>query len=264
MHSGRVLAGTAIVAMLAAACGSGGEGSARPAARAKLRGSVTVFAASSLTVAFRALGEEFEVAHPGTTISFNFGSSSGLVTQIEQGAPADVFAAADETSMNRLIAAETRSGERVAPGGPVEFARNTLAIAVERGNPRRITALRDLARRDLVVVLCDRSAPCGRLADRVLSNAGVRITPASREVTAKATLSKVELGEADAAIVYASDVATSTAVDGVDIPDDVNAVTRLSLVTLGRAADRAVARAWVDFVVGHRVELAASYGFVAP
>jgi molybdate transport system substrate-binding protein len=221
-----------------------------------LSGSVTVLAASSLTKAFTALGTQFQAAHPGTKITFSFGSSSDLETQISQGAPADVFASADEANMDKVVAAHDNAGD------PANFAKNKLEIAVEKGNPMHIAALSDLTKSGVVVVLCDPSAPCGKFANQVLSNAKVTLTPKSRELNAKATLSKVELGEADAAIVYVSDVKTSGKVDGVQIPDAVNVLTTLPIVTLKDSKNSALAQAWVTFVLSHQTDLDSTYGFL--
>jgi molybdate transport system substrate-binding protein len=222
----------------------------------KLSGSITVFAAASLTNGFTALGKEFEAANPGTKVTFSFGSSSDLETQIEQGAPADVFASADQTNMDKIVTAGDNAGT------PVPFVKNKLEIAVETGNPKHIATLRDLTKSGTVVVLCAPSVPCGKFAKRVLANAKVTLTPKSLEANAKATLSKVELGEADAAIVYVSDVASSGKVAGVTIPDTVNVVTTLPIVALKDAKSAAVAKAWDAFVVAHASELVSTYGFL--
>jgi molybdenum ABC transporter, periplasmic molybdate-binding protein len=252
--------------LIASACGSDKKGTATTTVAAgggttvttepKLAGGITVLAASSLTKGFTALGAEFEAAHPGTKVTFSFGSSSELETQIEQ-ARADVFASADQKNMDKLVAAKANAGD------PVDFAKNKLEIAVEKGNPKQIATLADLSKSGVVVVLCDTTVPCGKFADEVLANAKVTVTPKSREGSVKATLSKVELGEADAAIVYVSDVASSGKVDGVQIPDDVNAVTTLPVVALKDTKNSAVARAWVDFVVAHQSELVNDFGFLA-
>jgi molybdate transport system substrate-binding protein len=244
--------------LLAAACGSDKPTpTATASTAARLSGGITVLAASSLTKGFTALGTEFEAEHAGTKISFSFGSSSELETQIEQGAPADVFASADQKNMDKLVAAKANATT------PVDFVKNKLEIAVEKGNPKQITSLADLTRAGVIVVLCDPSVPCGKFADEVLANAKVSLTPKSREASVKATLSKVELGEADAAIVYVSDVASSGKVDGVQIPDGVNVVTTLPIVALKDSKDSAVAQAWVDFVVAHANELVDRYGFLS-
>ena len=220
-------------------------------------GTITVLAASSLTKAFTKLGAEFEAAHSGAHVAFDFGSSSQLATQIVQGAPADVFASADAANMAKVVAAKQNSG------APAPFARNKLEIAVETGNPKHITSLAGLAAPGVVVVLCDPSVPCGKFADKVLENAKVAVTPKSREASAKATLAKVELGEADAAIVYVSDVATSKKVEGVTIPDAVNVTTMLPIVALRGSSNAALATEWVDFVRAHRNDLVRDFGFLA-
>jgi molybdate transport system substrate-binding protein len=243
-------------ALLLAACSSSKSTTTASTTTAKLAGSINVLAASSLTKGFTALGTEFQAAHPGTNILFSFGSSSDLETQIEQGAPADVFASADQANMAKV----TTAGDNA--GTPEPFAKNKLEIAVEKGNPQHIATLSDLTKRGLVVVLCDPSVPCGKFAVQVLANAKVKLTAKSLEASAKATLSKVELGEADAAIVYVSDVASSGKVDGVPIPENVNVLTTLPIVALKASKNAALARAWVAFVVAHQAELVSSYGFL--
>lgn len=238
--------------LIAAACGS----SSKPSSSGSTpSGSITVLAASSLTKSFGALGTEFESANPGTKVTFSFGSSSELEKQIEEGAPADVFASADQANMDKVVAAHDNKS------APANFAKNKLEIAVEKGNPKHIATLADLAKPGVVVVLCAASAPCGKFADQVLGYAKVSVTPKSRETNAKATLSKVELGEADAAIVYVSDV-KSGKVEGVDIPDAVNAVTTLPIVTLKDSGNATLADAWVAFVLAHKSELVDTYGFL--
>ena len=218
-------------------------------------GSITVLAASSLTKGFTALGKEFERVHPGTAVHFDFGSSSELATQIQHGAPADAFASADRGNIDRIV------GAHLNRSAPMNFVRNKLSIAVEHGNPKKVQRLADLAKPDLVVVLCDPSVPCGKFAVKALANAKVTVTPKSREASAKATLSKVELGEADAAIVYVSDIAAGK-VEGVTIPDDVNVVTTLALVALQDAENPTLAAAWDSFVVAHADELVTTFGFL--
>lgn len=253
-----------LAVVVASACGSGASTSAPESSapgtsttRSPRGGTLTVLAASSLTKAFTAFGARFEAANAGTVVQFSFGSSSQLATQIGQGAPADVFASADHKNMQTVVDA----GDAV--GTPTDFARNTLTIAVAPGNPKHIATLADLTRPGTIVVLCDTTAPCGKFADQVLTNAKVAVAPRSRELTAKATLAKVELGEADAAIVYVSDVASSTKVTGVPIPAAVNVTTTLPIVRLRGAADAALADRFIAFVVQHRTELVDTYGFLA-
>jgi molybdate transport system substrate-binding protein len=243
-------------AVSVAACSSSKTTTTATTTSTKLSGSITVLAASSLTKGFTALGKEFQAANPGTKVVFSFGSSSDLVTQIGQGAPADVFASADQTNMDKVV----KAGDNAGP--PVSFVKNKLEIAVEKGNPKHIATLSDLTKSGTVVVLCDPSAPCGKFAVQVLANAKVKLTPKSLEANAKATLSKVELGEADAAIVYVSDVASSGKVDGVTIPDNVNVLTTLPIVALKDSKNAALAKAWDAFVVSHSTELVTTYGFL--
>ena len=242
-------------ALLGAACGSSAK-TGPSTGTTKLTGSITVLGASSLTTSFTALAKDFEAAHPGTTIDLSFGSSSDLEQSIEQGAPADVFASADQKNMTKLVAAGDNSGKAV------DFAKNRLEIAVEKGNPEHIVTLKDLTEPGLTVVLCDSSAPCGKYAAQVLDNAKVTLTPKSLEANVKATLSKVELGEADAAIVYVTDVASSDKVDGVKIPDNVNVLTTLPIVALKDSKNSTLAKGWVDYVAAHQSELVNKYGFL--
>jgi molybdate transport system substrate-binding protein len=244
-------------ALVIAACGPSGKESSTPtSAGTKPSGNATVLAASSLTNAFTGLGKEFETANPGTKLDFSFGASSELETQIEQGAPADSFASADPANMDKVVKANVNAGD------PVNFAKNKLVIVTEKGNPKNIRTPADLAKPDTVVVLCDSSVPCGKFADQVLANAKVTVTPKSREANVKATLSKVEQGEADAAIVYVSDAKSSDKVDSVQIPDDVNVITTLPIVVLKDAKNAPLAQAWIDFVVAHERELVDTYGFL--
>ena len=269
MPARRSIAVVAIaLTLLAAACGSsksnGGSSSPTSSSTSSspssstpaLSGSINVLAASSLTNSFTALGQQFQAAHPGTKVDFSFGASSDLATQIEQGAPADVFASADESNMQKVVAAHDNAG------APTDFAKNRLEIAVEPGNPKHIQTLSDLTKPGTIVVLCDSTVPCGKFADEVLANAKVTLTPKSRELNVKATLSKVELGEADAAIVYVTDVKSSGKVEGVPIPDAVNVLTTLPIVALKDSHHAALADAWVRFVITNEPELVSTYGFL--
>lgn len=220
--------------------------------------SITVLAASSLTEAFTDVAAAFERAHPDVDVRVSFGASSALAAQAHEGVPADVFAAADEQAM-RIV---TRAGDA---RDPVVFARNHLALAVARGNPQGVDALADLARAGFVVVLCDPTVPCGRLADRALRAAGVEVDAASREVNVKATLARVELGEADAAIVYATDVRAGEDVEAVDVPELRAAVTRYPIAVLEQTERAADAAAFVDFVVSpDGRSILTRHGFLAP
>lgn len=225
------------------------------------RSVVRVFAAASLTEAFTDLASSFETAHPDTSVRLTFGASSALAAQVTDGAPADVFATADEVSMEAVVDAGNALDPEV-------FARNRLTILVERGNPREIRGLADLGRDGLVVVLCAPEVPCGRLARRLLEREHVTVRPASLEENVKAVVSKVTLGEADAGIVYATDAraagakAESIAVAAAADPD-LEAVYPMAITS--NARDVEAARAWVDHVrspQGRRV--LASHGFLEP
>lgn len=218
---------------------------------------VTVFAASSLQGAFRQLGTEFANSNPNYTVMFSFGSSTQLAHQIMDGAPADVFAAADTADMD-LLAIE---GEVTA--NSTVFATNRLRILVSRSAINRVLSLADLSRRDVVVVLASANVPLGRYSANVLAAAGVTVSPASYEPNASSVVSKVVSGEADAGIVYFSDIvgAGSTAV-GVDIPMAINpeilypiAVTRHGKGKLGSAL-------WVNLVLSrHGQKVLREYDF---
>jgi molybdate transport system substrate-binding protein len=223
-----------------------------------LSGTLTVFAAASLTAGFEALADSFEAANPRVHVKFNFAASSELAAQINEGAPADVFASADEANVQKVVDAGNTAGD------PVVFAHNELTIAVEKGNPKDITGLADLAEPDLIVVLCASEVPCGRYADQALANANVTVTPKSRGESVKATLAVVEAGEADAAIVYATDVKASGKVDGVDIPDDQNVSATLPIVALKDAGNAPLASAWIAYVTSADAQhvLVDDYGFL--
>ncbi len=235
-----------------AACGTD---DAAPQAR-----TVTVFAAASLTDAFTELGDAFEQTFPDVDVVLNFAASSELVTQIGQGAPVDVFASADEANMARL----TDTGG--IAGRPSVFATNRAAILVEAGNPQGITGIADLADPDLIVVVCSPEVPCGRYAQQVFDNAGVAVVPRSFEENVKAVVSKVTLGEADAGIVYSTDViAAGDRAQGVEIPLDANVVARYPIAVTAQAAHPPGAQAFIDFVLSDAGRaVLASYGFGPP
>lgn len=232
-----------------------------PAATAtgSLTGPLTVFAASSLTKAFSAASTTLEAGNPGLDITYSFAGSQQLVANLEAGAPADVIATADLTTMGKLVAAGL-----VAT--PLTFARNRLEIAVQKGDPRHIRTLADLANPALSVVLAAPSVPAGALAMRALHNAGVTVTPKSLELNVEAALEKVESGDADAAIVYATDVASAaTLVDGVAIPDNQNVVTAYPIAVVSSGRHRAAAEAFVDDAISGTLQDALrAHGFLPP
>lgn len=245
-----------IVGALLAACGTS---AAAPTATGP-NGSIAVLAAASLTAAFTKIGTDFQSGHPGTSVHFSFAGSATLVAQVQQGAVADVLASADQPNMQKLADA------RLLQGSPSTFARNRLQIVVGAGNPKHITGLSDLAQPGLIVVLCAAVVPCGRYASQALQKAGVTVHPASLEADVKAVTSKVALGEADAGIVYVTDVkAAGAAVKGVDIPDNLNVVATYPVAVLKDSPNVALARAFVDYLdspAGQRT--LSRYGFLGP
>ncbi|WP_425463484.1 molybdate ABC transporter substrate-binding protein [Micromonospora palomenae] len=236
-------AALAVLPMVATLGLAGCGGDAGDGDTSGVTGTVTVFAAASLTESFTTLGRQFEDAHPGVRVTFNFAGSSALATQITQGAPADVFASAAPRNM----ATVTDAGAAV--GSPTVFARNQLVIAVPKGNPAGVGGLTDLSRPGVKVALCAEQVPCGAAATRVLGAAGVQLTPVTLEQDVKGALSKVTLGEVDAALVYRTDVRSAAAkVDGVEFPESAHAVNDYPVVVLKDAPNPTAARAFVDHV----------------
>lgn len=236
----RVAVATGLAALLAlAGCGdSAGPVAEQPGVA--VTGRVTVFAAASLTESFTALGRQFEAAHPGTTVTFNFAGSSALATQIGEGAPADVFASASPKNLAAVKEA----------GSPVTFVRNQLVIVVGKGNPKGVAGLADLARPGLKVALCAEAVPCGAAAKTAVEASGVQLTPVTLEQDVKAALSKLKLGEVDAALVYRTDArASASAVDTVEFPESAKAVNDYPIAVLTTAKNPLAARAFVDLVL---------------
>jgi molybdate transport system substrate-binding protein len=225
-------------------------------ATTKPTGAITVSAAASLTEAFTEIGERFEKRFKGTDVTFNFDASSALALQIQGGAPVDVFASADEANMDKLV-----DGGQVT-AKPVRFARNQLQIAVKPGNPEQVTGLADLA----IVALCAPEVPCGKYADAALAAAGVTIPvdQITRGQTSKATLTAVSAGDANAAVVYLTDVQSAgSSVDGVKIPPSENQIAIYPIAPLGEAANPKTAKAFSTFVAspaGQRI--LRKYGFL--
>lgn len=247
-----------VAAALLAACGkSGGAAAASPSA-ASLTGTIAVFAAASLTDAFKSLGASFQTAHPGVTVQFNFAGTPTLVTQIEQGAPADVFASADTTNMAKLTA------EGFTTGTPQVFAHNQLEIVVAPGNPKGITGLADLARPGVIYVSEAPTVPAGKYSLQALAKAGVSVTPKSLEIDVKFVVSKIEFGEADAGIVYTTDVkAAGSRVQGVPIPDAYNVFATYPLAAIKGTKNVDVANAFIAFVLSRTGQSTlGTYGFL--
>jgi len=252
------LAAAALTLPLAlAACGSTSKSTGDKSSTSKK--TLNVFAAASLTETFTALGKTFEASHPGVTVKFNFGGSSALAQQITQGAPADVFAAASPATMKTV----TDAGDAASPA---TFVKNRLEIAVPPANPAKIAGLKDLASSKHKVVLCAAQVPCGAAALKALSAAGLKVTPVSQEQDVKGVLTKVELGEADAGLVYKTDVkAAGTKVIGIDFPESAKAINDYPIAVLSKAPQSALAKEFTTLVTssqGQQVLTAA--GFEAP
>jgi molybdate transport system substrate-binding protein len=260
------LAGLAAVLVVGAAgCGGGedaGSGGA-PAGgdiSAAVSGTVTVFAAASLTESFTQIGKDFEAANPGTKVTFNFAGSSALATQINQGAPADVFASAAPANMKTVT--DAGNGE----GTPTTFVKNQLVIAVPKGNPEGVTGLADLTKPDVKVALCAPQVPCGAAAKKALDGAGVKLTPVTLEQDVKAALSKVKLGEVDAALVYRTDAKSAASdVDGLEFPESAGAINEYPITLLKNAPNKAAAQAFLDWVLSDKgTNVLTQAGFQAP
>ncbi len=242
-------------ALVVAACGSSpGSGAASPSA---LSGNISVFAAASLTDSFNALGRAFQQKNSGVTMKFNYAGTPTLVTQIEQGAQADVFASADTTNMDKLKA------DGFTSGTPTVFAHNQLEIVVAPGNPNCNTSLADLPRPGVIYISEGPTVPAGKYSLQALQKAGVTVTPKSLETDVKSVISKIELGEADAGIVYTTDVrAAGSKVTGVPISDQYNVVATYPIVSVKGTPVRSVADAFIGFVVSASGQsMLGSFGF---
>ncbi|WP_157521356.1 molybdate ABC transporter substrate-binding protein [Mycobacterium sp. ACS4331] len=236
------------LALLVAGCTSSQEDSS----------SIIVFAAASLKSTFTELGSRFEQDHPGTTVTFNFAGSSDLATQLNQGAPADVFASADTDNM-------TRAADRVS-GEPVDFATNTLTIVTAPGNPKGIATFADLTRPGIQVVVCAPQVPCGAATEKVEKATGVALSPVSEESAVTDVLGKVTSGQADAGLVYVTDArGAGDKVTALAFPAAADAVNTYPIAVLKDSANPEAAAAFVDLVTGPvgRAALAAA-GFAEP
>jgi molybdate transport system substrate-binding protein len=243
----------AAVALFAGACSSNDQASSNPNASSAPApapggsggGTLTVYAAASLTESFNALGKQFESAHPGVTVKFDYEGSSALVQKLDNGAKADVFASADQANMDKAV----QGG--VIDGQPTVFATNKLAIAVAKGNPKGIKSFSDLNKSGLTVVVCAQQVPCGSATQKVEKNTGVTLKPSSEEQDVKQVLAKVESGDADAGLVYVTD-ATSAAgkVDKVDFSDAAGAINNYPIAVVKGAPQAALAKQFTDFVLG--------------
>jgi molybdate transport system substrate-binding protein len=244
-----VLAAGALAAGLSG-CASGttspaAGGSANASEAARKSGTITVFAAASLKSTFTKLASDFEVKNPGTKITLNFAGSSDLVTQISQGAPADVFASADTKNMTKL------SEAKLIDGTASNFATNVLEIAVPPANPASISSFADLAKPGVKVVVCAPQVPCGAATDKVEQATGTTLEPVSEESSVTDVLGKVTSGEADAGLVYVTDVTTAGGkVKGIPFAESGKAVNTYPIATVGASKNKDLAAAFIAMVTG--------------
>jgi molybdate transport system substrate-binding protein len=207
--------------------------------------SITVFAAASLKDTFTQLGDQFKTDHPGSSVEFSFAGSSDLVTQLTQGAPADVFASADTTNMDKAAAAG------LLAGGPVDFASNTQTIATAPGNPKGLKSFRDLAQPGLNVVVCAPQVPCGSATQKVERATGVTLAPVSEESSVTDVLNKVTTGQADAGLVYVTDAkGAGEKVTAVAFPESADAVNTYPIAALKQSKQTGPAKEFIDLVTG--------------
>lgn len=218
-------------------------------------GKLTVLAAASLSESFKELGAAFEAKHPGSKVTFSFDSSSALATQANNGAPADLFASADQANMKKVTDAGNATGPKV-------FAHNKLAIIVAKGNPKKVKSLADFSK--LTFVLCAPEVPCGKYGAEALSKAGVKAQPKSLETNVKAVVTKITTGAADAGIGYVTDAKAAASAEGIDIPDAQNVIAEYPMAVLKQSANANLAYAFLDYILGPEAQaVLAKYGFAA-
>jgi molybdate transport system substrate-binding protein len=224
-----------------------------------LTGNLTVLAAASLTDSFNELGKAFEARHPGTKVTFSFDASSTLATQANGGAPADLFASADQPNMKKVTDAGNATGPRV-------FVHNKLAILVKKGNPKKIAALSDFDKPTVTFVLCAVEVPCGKYGAQALAKAGVKAQPKSLEANVKAVVTKVSSGEVDTGIGYVTDAKAAAATTaGIDIPDQYNVAAEYPIAVLKQSKNPNLAYAFLDYILSPDAQaILVKYGFTGP
>jgi molybdate transport system substrate-binding protein len=251
----------AVLVLVLAGCGSGSESSTGGStAGGSTGGKLTIYAAASLKKTFSDIGEQFKTDNPGWTVDFTFAGSSDLVTQVTQGAKADVFASADTKNMDKLAQAGLLSGN------PVNFASNTLVIVTPPGNPKQVASFRGLTKPGLKVVVCAPQVPCGSATERVAKAMHVTLDPASEEPSVTDVLNKVITGEADAGVVYVTDgIAAGDKVSTVEFPESSVAVNTYPIAALKSAADPDAAKKFIDLVTGEAGQkILSRAGFAKP
>ena len=246
----------ALAAVAAAGCSSSGSGSSSGATASPSGGTITVFAAASLTESFTQLGKQFEAAHPAGAVKFSFGPSSGLAEQITSGAPADVFASAAPANMDQVVSAGDAAN-------PQNFAKNVMEVATPPDNPGNVSSVNDLAKTSVKVALCQPQVPCGVVAAEVFKNAGITVKPVTLQPDVKSVLTQVETGNVDAGMVYVTDVqAAGSKVKGVTISASDNASTLYPIATINSSKHKSEAQAFMNYVLspaGQQVLAAAGF-----
>jgi molybdate transport system substrate-binding protein len=244
----RLLAIVAALALVLSGCGSSDQApanSSAPSTSAAAGGKLMVFAAASLKKSFTDIGEQFKTENPGSSVEFSFAGSSDLVTQLTQGAEADVFASADTKNMDKAAQAGLLAGD------PVNFASNTLTIAVAPGNPKKIASFKDLTQQGLNVVVCAPQVPCGSATKNVEQATGVTLNPVSEESSVTDVLNKVTTGQADAGLVYVTDAkGAGDKVSAVSFPEAAGAVNTYPIAVLKDSKNQELARKFVAFITG--------------
>jgi molybdate transport system substrate-binding protein len=253
---GAVVTALVVSASALAACSDDSDGGGAGGGDTTLK----VFAAASLTTTFTEIGKEFDSQHDGVKVEFSFGGSSDLVSQIQQGAPADVFASADEANMEKL------TGDDLEAGDPVDFASNTLEIATPPGNPAAIASFADLGKDGVNVVVCAPEVPCGAAAVKAEQATGVTINPVSEEQSVTDVLAKVSSAEADAGLVYVTDVAAAgDSVEGVPFPESSAIVNTYPIVALKDSKNADLAQEFIDLVTSDKGQsILEEAGFATP
>jgi molybdate transport system substrate-binding protein len=235
----------ALLLALISGCGSSDKAPASSSTTASAGAMIIVFAAASLKKTFTDIGEQFKTDNPGASVEFSFAGSSDLVTQLTQGAPADVFASADTKNMDKAAQAGLLAGD------PVNFASNTLTIAVAPGNPKKIASFKDLTQQGLNVVVCAPQVPCGSATQKVEQATGVTLNPVSEESSVTDVLNKVTTGEADAGIVYVTDaIGAGDKVAAVAFPEAAGAVNTYPIAALKGSKNPELGGKFVDLVTG--------------
>lgn len=226
------------------------------------RTTLDIYAAASLGDAFKEIADLFGDTHPDVRLVVNLAGSATLAQQIAEGAPADLVALADSQKMDTLAAAKNVEASSV-----VQFARNSLTVVVQRGNPKGISNLSDLAKNDIVAVLCDVVQPCGANAEVVLKKVNVALSPASRESNVNGVVQRVSSGEADAGIVYVTDAqAHGDTLESVAIPAEVNVINSypIAIVSNISSRERKAAQEFIEFITGEGSAVLTRLGFMTP